>query len=187
MRPALKKPLPRRLTTGAITRLLMICIFFQAVADVIPQAVRSASASPLEMAGQSSLVGFWVTEDGDWVVQISPCNGEFCGQLVVLSRSHRPNAVRLDAQNPDPAKRNRPLCALRLLGGFTPSADNTEKWIGGWVYDPQNGETYSSHMWLDGPDTLKIRGYVLTPWLGRNETLKRETSPIKPCSAPQAG
>jgi uncharacterized protein (DUF2147 family) len=185
MRTAIKKHLLRRVT--ACTRMLMIFISFQAVADVIPQAVRSASASPLDKAGQATLVGFWVTEDGHWVVQISPCNGKFCGQLVVLSKSHRPDTVRLDARNPNPTKRSRPLCGLRLLGGFRPSADNTEKWEGGWVYDPQNGKTYSSHMWLDGPDTLKIRGYVLTTWFGRNETLKRMANPIKLCSAPPAG
>jgi uncharacterized protein (DUF2147 family) len=186
MRTAVKKHLPRRLTAYPITRMLMIFIFFQAVADVIPQTVRNASASPLDTPGQSTPVGFWVTEDGNWVVQISPCNGEFCGQLVVLSKSHRPDAVRLDARNPDPAKRHRPLCGLRLLGGFTPSDDSPGKWQGGWVYDPENGETYSSHMWLAGPDTLKIRGFVLTPWLGRNETLKRETNPIKHCSVSPA-
>ncbi len=187
MRTALKKHLPRRLTAYAITRMFLICILFQAVGDVIPQAVRSASASPLDMAGQSTLVGLWVTEDGKWVVQISPCNGKFCGQLVVLSKNHRPDAMRLDAKNPDPAQRNRPLCGLRLLGGFMPSADNAQKWHGGWVYDPQNGATYSSHMWLDGPDTLKVRGYILMSLLGRNETLRRETNPIKHCLASPAG
>ena len=182
MRAAIKKHLPRRLTAYAITRMLLIFVFFQAFADVLPQAVRSAAASPPDTADQATLVGFWVTEDGDWVVQISPCNGEFCGQLVVLSKSHRPDAVRLDAKNPNPAERNRPLCGLELLGGFTPSDGQPEKWKGGWVYDPENGKTYSSHMWLDGPDTLKVRGYILTTLLGRNETLKRETNPIKHCS-----
>ena len=187
MRVAIKKHLPRWLTAHATMRALLIFVFVQAFADVIPQVVGSASASPPDMGNQSALVGLWVTEDDDWVVQISPCNGEFCGQLVVLSKSQRPDAARLDAKNPNPAERNRPLCGLELLGGFTPSDGQPEKWKGGWVYDPENGKTYSSHMWLDGPDTLKVRGYILTTLLGRNETLKRETNPIKHCSLSPAG
>jgi uncharacterized protein (DUF2147 family) len=183
MRFALKKLLPRP-SAYAIARAFMLFIFLQAV---IPLAVRSAAASPPDIAGRPSLAGFWVTQDGNWVVQISPCDGAFCGRLVVLSKSHRPDALRLDARNPDPASRRHPLCGLRLLGGFTPSDNQPGTWQGGWVYDPQNGKTYASHMWLDGPDTLKIRGYVLVSLLGRNETLARATTPIKPCSTAPAG
>ncbi len=184
MRTTIQKHLSRRL--AGYTRLFLSLIFLQAAADMSPQTLRSALASPLDSAGQAAVLGDWMTENGDWVVRISPCNGKLCGRLVVLSKSRRPDAMRLDARNPNPAERSRPLCGLSLLGGFTAS-DTPEKWQGGWVYDPQNGETYASHMWLDGPDTLKIRGYVLTPLLGRNETLKRVTHSIKPCSAAPAG
>jgi uncharacterized protein (DUF2147 family) len=187
MRAAIQKYRPRWLRAYAITRVLLIFVLVQAFADVVPQVAGGAAASPSDTENQSPLVGLWVTQDNDWVVQISPCNGQFCGQLIVLSKSRRPDFMRLDAKNPNPAERNRPLCGLELLGGFTPSDGQPGKWKGGWVYDPENGKTYSSHMWLDGPNTLKVRGYILTTLLGRNETLKRETHPIKHCSASPAG
>jgi uncharacterized protein (DUF2147 family) len=132
---------------------------------------------------QTSLAGFWVTPDGNWVVEITPCVSGFCGQLVGLSRNHQPNALRMDSHNPDPAKRDRPLCGLLLMGSFQPSPGDAGKWKDGWVYDPQNGETYSGRMWLDGPDKLKVRGYILIPLFGRSETFRRETGPINRCSA----
>ncbi len=68
------------------------------------------------------------------------------------------------------------------MGGFTPSHYDANKWEGGWVYDPQSGETYAGQMWLDGPNTLRVRGYVFIPLFGRDETFMRETGPINRCS-----
>ncbi len=146
-----------------------------------------ACASQTGASQQSSLVGFWVTPGGNWVVEITTCGSGFCGQLVGLSRNHQPNALRMDSHNPNPSKRNRPLCGLLLMGSFRPSADDAGKWDDGWVYDPQNGETYSGRMWLDGPDLLKVRGYILIPLFGRSETFRRETGPINRCSAAPDG
>jgi len=168
-------------------RTLFSVIVFAAVASAIPHASRAVPASPSTVIGQSPLVGFWVTGDGDWVVEIAPCISGFCGQLVGLSRSHRPNALRMDAHNPDPAKRDTPLCGLMLLGSFKPSKGAVGKWEDGWIYNPQSGRTYSSQMRLVGSDTLKVRGYVLIPLFGRNETLTRETGPINRCVATPDG
>ncbi len=162
-----------------LPRWLAVTIFmvFQVGADLIPPAARAGGV--LGVADQSALTGFWVTDDGNWVVQIKPCSGGFCGQLVGLKVARK--TPRIDFHNPDPAKRDRPLCGLILMGGFTPSIDIAQDWVGGWVYNPQNGKTYSGKMWLDGPDTLKVRGYVLIPLFGRVETLTRETGRINRC------
>jgi len=129
------------------------------------------------------LVGFWVTPDGNWIEEITPCGSGFCGQLVGLNKSAKPTALRLDAHSPDPAKHDRPLCGLLLMGSFKPSKGHAGRWEDGWVYDPQDGETYPGRMWLDGPDRLKVRGYVLIPLFGRSETFRREKGPINRCSA----
>jgi uncharacterized protein (DUF2147 family) len=34
------------------------------------------------------------------------------------------------------------------------------KWEDGWIYDPNNGNTYSCEMTLIDHKTLKIRGYT---------------------------
>lgn len=133
--------------------------------------------------GDPSLLGFWVTGERDWVVEITNCPTGFCGKLVGLSQDARPNVLRTDTRNPKRAKRGLSLCGLSIMGSFHPSKDTPRQWEGGWVYDPQNGKTYSGKMRLDGPDTLKVRGYVLFPLFGRDKTLSRETGPINRCSS----
>jgi len=68
-----------------------------------------------------------------------------------------------------------------VLGNFVPSS-KAGAWEGGWVYNPENGKTYKSVMEFVGGGTLKVRGYVLVPLFGRNETLTRVSAPARRCS-----
>jgi uncharacterized protein (DUF2147 family) len=158
-----------------------VILFALVMAGPALAATPSASISPAGVTSSSPLSGFWVTNDGNWVVQIGPCNSGFCGRLVGVNP--RPSALHTDAHNPDPAKRNTLLCGLIMMGGFRPSKSDAGTWVEGWVYNPENGKTYSSQLSLNGQNTLKVRGYVLVSWLGRTETLKRETAATNRCMA----
>jgi uncharacterized protein (DUF2147 family) len=46
-------------------------------------------------------------------------------------------------------------------------------WVGGSIYDPATGNTYTCHLALDGDDRLRVRGYVGIPLLGRTTTWTR--------------
>ncbi|RXH56036.1 hypothetical protein GRAN_2893 [Granulicella sibirica] len=83
-----------------------------------------------------------------------------------------------DAMNPDATLRDRPLCGLRIGDGFKPDSPTTAS--GGQIYDPMSGKTYSAKMESKG-DTLKLRGYIGVPTLGRTETWTRTATP-PPCS-----
>jgi uncharacterized protein (DUF2147 family) len=158
-------------------RMLWIFFIFQALAGAGAGAVRAGGAE------RSPLAGFWVTPDGDWVIEITSCAGGFCGQLVGLSQSHRPGIMTTDSHNPDPARRGTPLCGLILMGNFKPVKSEAGSWDGGWAYDPQNGKTYSGTLRLSGPDLLALRGYVFIPLFGHTEIFTRETGPINRCAA----
>lgn len=45
---------------------------------------------------------------------------------------------------------------------------------GGKVYDPESGNEYKAKMTLVDNKTLKLRGYILIPLLGRTEVWTRE-------------
>ena len=76
-----------------------------------------------------------------------------------------------DENNPDPALRERPLTGLELFTNF--SYDGDGRWSGGTIYDPNSGKTYRCIItWVDA-DTLKVRGYIGVPMLGRTETWTR--------------
>src|ERR1700675_4924645 len=84
-----------------------------------PLAAPAAPASSGVLAAEAaerSPAGFWMTEDHAWTVQISRCGSGYCGTIVSLGWSPRPDAVRTDLQNPNPAKRSATLCGLPVLG-----------------------------------------------------------------------
>jgi uncharacterized protein (DUF2147 family) len=130
-------------------------------------------------ADESSPAGFWVTPEGGAVVEIAACPSGLCGHLVGLRADHAANEVMVDNRNPDPSKRNNPRCGLMLMGSMKPAKSEPGKWEDGWVYDPESGNTYTGYMRLDGPNTLKLRGYVGISLFGRTETWTRETGENK--------
>jgi uncharacterized protein (DUF2147 family) len=138
-----------------------------------------AAAKPARAADPPSAVGFWVTQDHGGVVSIAPCDSGLCGFIVGLRTDHPPGALIADVHNPDPAKRNDPICGLALMGSLKTAKGKPNKWEDGWVYDPESGNTYKAEMQLDGPDMLKLRGYIGISLFGRTEVWKRETGEFK--------
>jgi uncharacterized protein (DUF2147 family) len=97
--------------------------------------------------------GDWLVEDQDAIIRIDSCGSALCGTVVWTKKQGG-----LDENNPDAAKRNRPIMGLQLLLGMKPASDG--RWEGD-VYNPENGKTYASRMWLKSDDTLRIEGCVL--------------------------
>ena len=48
-----------------------------------------------------------------------------------------------------------------------------ESWSGGRVLDPEDGKDYKCKIYLEDDDTLKLRGYIGIPALGRTQTWYR--------------
>jgi uncharacterized protein (DUF2147 family) len=130
---------------------------------------------PARADAPPSAIGFWVTQDHGGVVEVMPCDRGLCGQIVGLRTDLPRDEDRKDVKNPDPARRGEPLCGLRLMGGLEPDKSDPTAWKNGWVYDPESGSTYSARIKLDGPDTMKLRGYIGLPMFGRSETWTRES------------
>jgi uncharacterized protein (DUF2147 family) len=82
-----------------------------------------------------------------------------------------------DFNNPDPAKRNDPLLGMLFIKDFTYDA-RTKQWIGGTIYDPDNGKTYDCYMWFEGNNTeiLHLKGYILgMKFMGRETEFTKTT------------
>jgi uncharacterized protein (DUF2147 family) len=45
---------------------------------------------------------------------------------------------------------------MEILSGFRRDG---ERWTGGRIVDPDDGKEYSSAVWLEGLDRLRVRGY----------------------------
>jgi len=98
-------------------------------------------------------VGEWLVADGSARIKIDNCGGRLWG---VVSWEQQPGGR--DANNPDPAKRDRPTLGLPILLDMQSSQPN--RWDG-QVYNAQNGKTYTAHINLLAADVLRIEGCVL--------------------------
>jgi uncharacterized protein (DUF2147 family) len=118
-----------------------------------------AFSSALSAQSPSAILGEWLNADEDAKVTVYQQGDKFYGKVSWLKTPNDDNGKpRVDEENPDAAKRNRPIAGLVLLEDFR--FDDGE-WKGGSIYDPKNGKTYDCYMDLLEPGKLKIRGFVM--------------------------
>jgi len=139
--------------------------------------------SALVLASTSALAdeptGDWLVEDGAAQIRIENCNGALWG---FVAWEKTPGGR--DGENPDPAKRERPTLGMPILLNMQPSANNPGRYDGE-VYNAQNGKTYTSHISLTEPNTLRIEGCVLG-FLCGGQNWTRATPP-EPAAGQTAG
>lgn len=158
-------------------------------------ALLSLVLSPFAWAADG-IAGYWLKETEDphksAIIEIYADGTAFDGRIVRLRHpsfvaGEKSNAgavvpaamvgkIKADVLNPDAALRIRPIQGLKLIDGFKPDGDNV--WSGATIYNPEDGETYTCKATLskDGR-TLKVRGYIGVPMLGRTQVWKRVESP----------
>ena len=151
-------------------------------ASIIAVALAVLAAAPVARAEDAAAVtGTWVTPEGRSRIAITESDGKYCGKIVWLKEynysedEEDAGQPRRDKNNPDPAKRDRPIFGLPLLNGFEYAGDGV--WRNGTIYNPENGKTYKCKLTLTGKNTLHARGYVGISILGRTSVWKRYREP----------
>ena len=127
------------------------------------------------------VLGLWLTEKSDAQVRIERVGDRYQGAIVWLREPLYPadddqgmaGRTKVDRENPDAAKRSRPIVGLRIVEGFR---FHDGEWRDGRIYDPENGKTYKCRMWFDG-ETLRLRGYIGISLLGRSTSWTRVAAP----------
>lgn len=138
-------------------------------------------AAPAAAQTQTGPQGWWLDQDGKAGILISPCGDALCGKIEWLRAPlDAAGKAKTDIHNKDAALQNRQLCGLQILGNFVP--DNDGGWKGGWIYDPESGNTYKSVMHIADDGTLHVRGYIGVPLLGRSATWTRINAAPTPCA-----
>jgi uncharacterized protein (DUF2147 family) len=140
----------------------------------VPRIAAAAEPSPL-------VEGRWLTEKKSGVIEIYQCAADtLCGKLVWFRIDpDDPNPQALDLKNPDPARRNQPLCGLTFMYGFKPAEPNN--WEDGTVYDPDSGKTYHATLKLRADGAINLHGYIGISLIGRSEIWTHDTQPVPPC------
>jgi uncharacterized protein (DUF2147 family) len=127
--------------------------------------------SPRTMAQAAVPQGIWLL-DQRAAVRIFECDGLMCGQIAWLSKPRDTEGVlNVDALNPDPALRNRPLCGVTMIWSLRP--DGPKRWRGGWFYNADDGKTYRVSAQLISDDVMAVRVYLGLPLFGETKKLVR--------------
>ena len=98
--------------------------------------------------------------DGTWLISqriafdVFPCQADLCGKVVWL-------------RNPDLRKD----CGRTIVWGLI--SKSAVEWDDGWLFDPEDGKTYSVNARVDTPDRIIARIYEGMPLFGRTEYLTR--------------
>ena len=96
------------------------------------------------------------------IVEIYELDGKLFGKVIKLL----PTAVHTTCERCSGDLRGKPIEGMVILMDLTktPNGGNHGK-----VLDPSNGNVYKAYIELEGPDKLKLRGYIGTPTLGRTQ------------------
>ena len=142
-------------STSRLGRLLALAFMTVAVCSV-----------PAFAAG---VEGLWLVENGEARVEIGSCAEALCGRIVWMEEPFNDQGERKrDIHNPDAGLRERGIVGLEILRGVGRAPEGETVWKGGTIYDPNNGKTYRCTLRLEGPDRLRIRGFVGVSLFGRN-------------------
>lgn len=112
-------------------------------------ALSAAAAMPAASAPEDAF-GVWRHPDNGSHVKLYSCGGGLCAQIVKVQD---PNAK--DVNNPDPAKRNRPVQGIHIMTGAKKSGNNGWK---GSLYNREDGGTYSGSITVVSKSQLKLEG-----------------------------
>ena len=125
-------------------------------------------------ASGDPLFGFWLVKNQRSIIEIVPCGDSACGNIVWMKEPLGDDGQpKIDDLNGDDELRGRALCGMELIGGFR--NDGPGRWLGGSIYNPRDGKTYSASMKLRNDGTLRLRGYLLLPLFGKSQVWTRET------------
>jgi uncharacterized protein (DUF2147 family) len=104
--------------------------------------------------------GNWMTDDGKAKIAIVSCGSALCGNIVALTEPNDPatGKPKTDSNNPDAAKRARPMLGVQIVIDMKP--DSADKWKG-QVYNAEDGKTYSGSITLVDAKTLTLQGCAL--------------------------
>lgn len=113
------------------------------------------------------VTGIWKTiDDTDGVekshIEIYEENGKVYGKVIKLLEG----ATATHCNDCDGDLKGAPITGMVLLTDLVAEDDYYE---GGEILDPATGKVYSCWIQLDGPDKLKVRGFLGFSVLGRTQ------------------
>lgn len=112
-------------------------------------------------------VGTWTTSKAK--VRISDCGSGLCATILSLKQPNDEDGKpKVDRNNPDKAKQDRPIVGISVLTNMKPDG---ARWLG-QIYNPEDGRTYKAYMTEDGGQ-LTVQGCALGGLVCKTQVWKR--------------
>jgi Delta7-sterol 5-desaturase len=120
----------------------------------------AALLAPSALAADASPEGRWSTIDDRTgevrsIVRLQIEDGELRGNVekVIPKPGEQEDPICTRCRG---TRRDQKVVGMQILSGYRREGD---RWTGGRVLDPENGKEYSSAVWLEQRDRLRVRGY----------------------------
>ena len=128
---------------------------------VLTAGLLAALGGGAALAAPADPSGTWLTGDGRAKIRIDRCGpggAEACGRVVWLKVPTAPSGgPRTDLNNPDPAKRARPVMGLQIIDRLKPDASGYT----GEIYNPEEGKWFSVGLKRESESELAVSGCLL--------------------------
>jgi len=137
--------------------------------------------APMALAQEpDAILGVWATEDNESKIEIFKCGDAYCAKIIEIEEQVYPEddphgmagQVKVDRLNPDETKRNDPIVGLQIMSTLK-FKKKKNSWVGGKIYNPEDGKTYRCKLSLQDSKILKLRGYLGISLLGQTATWTR--------------
>lgn len=154
--------------------LLVTTVTAIAPAASSPRPARAEDAAPLGATFPTeAILGEWTTpaETNRPPGRIKFVRGQDGTYLGIATWSSQP---KKDVHNKDPKLRDRPIVGSVIIWHLR---YEDGKYVDGYVYNPEDGDTYRFEVEVLTPESLKVRGYLGIPLLGQNQTWARYHAP----------
>jgi uncharacterized protein (DUF2147 family) len=121
---------------------------------------------------QDAILGKWMNAEKDLAVEIFKLNGAYRAKVIWFEcYDGTKMSDYFDKKNPNKALQNRPWLGLEVLSSL--SFKGGTEWQNGHIYDPNTGNTFRSVCHLEKDNILKVRGYWMYQWIGKNLIFNR--------------
>jgi uncharacterized protein (DUF2147 family) len=153
--------------------------FLKAICPRLGSAIAAlclCSAAANTQPPAAGIAGLWIDHTGRGGVEIQPCGNHLCGRVAWLQQPTDPKGA------PAKDRQGRTLCGLQIIGDLHQTSSYS--WDGGWIYSPDDDETFSVELQLKSRDTLQVLGYMGMKVLGETFVWKRAPTTLAAC-APQ--
>jgi len=120
------------------------------------------------LSAQNDVFGVWKAiddKDGEPTshIEITDNNGKANAKIIKLY--DQPDDILCEKCKGD--KKDKPVLGMEIMWGMK---NNGAEWTGGKIMDPEDGNTYKCKIKVDEDGSLKVRGYIGLPVLGRTQT-----------------